>query len=399
MRFYPLAVAALSLQLLPVCAPAQQTEMQRDYATAQRALASGDTDGALKIFERLSRSNPEIAEIHATVGVIYFQQGDYPEALKQLDEAKRLKPALPKLDGLIAMSQAELGDYKQALPNLEATFRTAQDEPVKRMSGLELERAYTALQQDSKAVEVALELQRLFPSDPEVLYHNERIFGNFAFLTVQKLVAVAPNSIWRQQAAAEAKESEGAFDDAIAAYRQILVLDPKHRGIHYRIGRCLRERERHTHHPEDLTAAMAEFQQELKLNPNNANASYEIGEIHRLAGENDSAKTYFEAALKIYPDFPEANLGLGTVLASMGQSAKALPYLKAAIASDANDDASWYRLSLAERSLGHKAEQEAAMKEFLKLHSNEGMTPPESIRDVSRQEVKQPVPASSDTTP
>jgi predicted Zn-dependent protease len=144
---------------------------------------------------------------------------------------------------------------------------------------------------------------------------------------------------------------------------------------------------------------MSEFQQELKLNPNNANASYEIGEIHRLAGENDAARTYFEAALKIYPDFPEANLGLGTVLAAMGQPARALPYLKAAVASDPSDDASWYRLSLVERSLGHKAEQEAAMKEFLKLHGNEEATLPESIRDVSRQEVKQPVPAPSAATP
>lgn len=366
--------------------------MQRNYAAAQRALAAGDIDGALRMFEHLSQANPKIAEIHATMGAIRFQQGDYPGALKELNEAKRLKPALPKIDGLIAMSQAELGDFKEALPKLEETFRTARDEPVKRLSGLQLERAYTALRQDSDAVKVALELQRLFPSDPEVLYHNERIFGNFAFLTVQKLVAVAPNSIWRQQAAAEANESQGSLDAAIAAYRQILTLDPKHRGIHYRIGRCLRERARHSHHPEDLVSAMAEFQEELKLNPDNANAAYEIGELHRLAGEQEPARTYFEAALKIYPDFPEANLGLGTVLASLDQPAKALPYLKAAIANDPNDEASWYRLSQVERSLGHKPEQQAAMKKFLRLHNKGGDTQLESIRDVSRQEVNSDIP-------
>ena len=148
--------------------------MQRNYAAAQQALAGGDVDGALKIFEQLSQANPKIAEIHATIGVIRFQQGDYSGALKELNEAKQLKPTLPKLDGLISMSQAELGDFKKALPKLEETFRTATtDEPVKRMSGLQLERAYTALQQDSDAVKVALELQRFFPSDPEVLYHNE----------------------------------------------------------------------------------------------------------------------------------------------------------------------------------------------------------------------------------
>lgn len=387
MKFRSLGIAVLLWTLMPAHLPAQQSETQRDYATAQRTLASGDVDGALRIFERLSSANPEIAELHATIGAIHYQQGDYPGALKELNEAKRLKPGLPRIDGLIAMSQAEMGDFKQALPKLEETFRTAQDEPVKRMSGLQLERAYTALQQDSNAVKVALELQRLFPSDPEVLYHNERIFGNFAFLTAQKLVAVAPDSIWRQQAAAEAYESQGSLDQAIAAYRHILTLDPKHRGIHYRIGRCLREGERHTHHPEDLVNAMAEFQQELKLNPNNANAAYEIGELHRLAGELEPARASFEAALKIYPDFPEANLGLGTVLASLDQPVKALPYLKMAIKNDPSDEASWYRLSQVQRSLGHKPEQKAAMDEFLKLHKKQEATLLGPIPDVSRQEV------------
>jgi tetratricopeptide (TPR) repeat protein len=387
MKFRRAGIAVLGFVLLPVYLPAQQTELQRDYAAAQHAMASGNTDRALSMFEKLSQDNPAIAEIHATIGVIRFQKGDYTGALKQLEEAKRLKPALPKLDGLIAMSQAELGDFKEALPELEETFRTATDEPVKRMSGLQLERAYTALRQDSDAVKVALELQHLFPSDPEVLYHNERIFGNFAYLTVQKLVEVAPESIWRRQSAAEAYESQSSFDEAIAAYRQILALDPNHRGIHYRIGRCLRERERHTHHPQDLADAMAEFQQELKLNPQNANASYEIGELHRLAGEPEPAKTYFEAALRTYPDFPEANVGLGTVLASLGKPAQALPYLKKAVASDPTDEASWYRLSQVERALGDKAGQQAAMTEFLKLHSKDGATLLKPVRDVSRQEV------------
>jgi len=84
--------------------------MQRNYAAGQRALAAGDVDGALKIFQQLSHAHPEIAEIHASIGVIDFQQGRYTDALNELDEAKRLKPALPKLDGLIAMSQAELGE-------------------------------------------------------------------------------------------------------------------------------------------------------------------------------------------------------------------------------------------------------------------------------------------------
>ena len=80
---------------------------------------------------------------------------------------------------------------------------------MKRLCGLHLERSYTGLNRDSDAVKVGLKLNRLYPNDPEVLYHNGRIFGNFAFLTMQRLAQAAPDSVWRHQAAAEAYESQG----------------------------------------------------------------------------------------------------------------------------------------------------------------------------------------------
>lgn len=234
---------------------------------------------------------------------------------------------------------------------------------------------------------MALEMQQIFPDDPEVLYRNERIFGNFAYVTVHKLVDVAPNSSWRHQAQAEAQESQGAHDAAIAEYRRILEIDPKHHGIHYRIGRCLREHARDSHHPEDLARAMEEFQAELKLDPENANAAYEVGELHRLGGEMEPARASFEAALAAFPNFPEANLGLGTVLTAMHQPVAALPHLKSAIASDPTDEATWYRLAQVERALGHAAEQQAALKDFRRLHDAETSDQRSLERDVSRQHV------------
>lgn len=374
--------------LAAVTAPAQQPDLNQAYAAAQATLASGDLDGARRQFAALSRSHPQVAELHATLGALLFQQGDFPSALRELDAAKKLKPSLPNLDGLIAMSNAELGHYDVALAPLESTFRNAAEAPVKRQSGLELERAYTALHEDAKAVAVALELQQLFPQDPEVLYHNERIFGNFAYLTVQALTKVAPESVWRYQAQAEALESQGSHDAALIAYRKVLALDPNHPGTHYRIGRVLRERARDSHHPEDLDAARQEFAAELKLNPDNASAAYEIGELDRLAGHLEEARSSFEAALRTYPDFPEANLGLGTVLTSLNQPAAALPYLKKATESDPTDEATWYRLSLAERALGHKPEAAAALQHFLDLRKSGSATPaPTPEHDNSRQAI------------
>src|SRR5256884_5511565 len=107
------------------------------------------------------------------------------------------------------------------------------------MCGLQLERAYTGMQRHNKAMEVAIELNRLYPEDPEVLYHTGRLFGNFAFLTMQTLAQVAPGSVWRHQAAAEAFESQDSYDLAVREYRTVLQLGPGRPGIHFRLGRTL----------------------------------------------------------------------------------------------------------------------------------------------------------------
>src|SRR5207302_573316 len=83
----------------------------------------------------------------------------------------------------------------------------------------ELERAYTGLKRDKNAVEVAMELNRLYPDDPEILYQTAKIYGNFAFLTMWKLAQVAPNSVWRHLAAGECEESQGSYDQALQEYR------------------------------------------------------------------------------------------------------------------------------------------------------------------------------------
>src|SRR5438552_16470960 len=107
------------------------------------------------------------------------------------------------------------------------------------MCGLQLERAYTGMQRHNKAVEIAIELNRLYPEDPEVLYHTGRLCGNFAFLTMQTLAQVAPGSVWRHQAAAEAFESQGSYDLAVREYRTVLELGRAPVGIDVRLGGTL----------------------------------------------------------------------------------------------------------------------------------------------------------------
>jgi tetratricopeptide (TPR) repeat protein len=289
------------------------------------------------------------------------------------------------------MAQAERGRFAQALPGLEKGFKQSADAEVRRMCGLQLERAYTGLKRDSKAVEVAMELNRLYPDDPEILYQTGKIYGNFAFLTMQKLARVAPSSVWRHQAAAEANESQGSYSLAVTEYRQVLALESDRPGVHYRLGRTLLARSHQVTSAQDIADAANEFEEELQRDPANANAAYELGELRRKSGQFDEAQKFFEAALKNYPNFEEAHLGLASVLLSLQKPGLALPHLQQAIELNAQNEVAWYRLGQAQKALGNIGEQQKALAEYRRLHNKEneqiGLEPVFSPREVTKQEV------------
>ena len=343
------------------------------FEQGERALADGRYADAQRSYERLRSLQPERAEVHARLGSDLLPAGQFADAVPSLRRALELAPALPNLgraDWRCRLS--ELGRHQEAVAGLEQAFRQpAGDRALRRLVGLHLQRTYTDLDRDGDAVAVALELSRSYPDDPEVLYHTGRLFGNYAYLQTTKLARVAPDSPWLHQAAGEANESQGLLDQAIAEYRQVLAKAPKRPGIHFRIGRVLLTRAAQGNGDVAAEAeAAAEFEQELRIDPTNANAAYELGELQRKSGRLDDAIQYFERAVAAYPDFEEALVGLGRALVAAGRPMAALPHLRRAVAVNPRNEVAFYQLAQAHRALGQRAEQQAALAVFTRLRDD-----------------------------
>jgi tetratricopeptide (TPR) repeat protein len=363
--------------------------LQKYFEEGEMALAQKRYTDAAKAYERLRQLDPSSAEVHARLGLIYFQAREFAQAVPVLRQAIKLKPGLPNLDVLLGASLSELGRQKEALPGLEKGFWHTADVTIRRMAGLQLQRAYTGLGQDGNAVVVALELSRAYPDDPEILYHAGQLFGNYAYLTMRRLSQVAPESIWTIQAIGEAQESQGALDLALSRYRQVAALDPRRAGIHYRIGRVLLARlQQNKGNAEDAAEAVREFSRELAVDPTNANAAYELGVAHYRSAQFDQARQAFEQALKQYPDFQEAEVGLGRTLLALRKPDAALEHLRRAVQLNSQDEVAHYHLSRAYRELGKQAEEQKAMAEFRRLRSERSQQ--EAVlaqRAVTKQEV------------
>jgi tetratricopeptide (TPR) repeat protein len=362
-------------------------EAARYAAAGQQAMAAGQYEAARSNFEQLAKLEPNIAEVHATLAAIYFEQHKYELAVREVHTAQKLKPSLPKLDSLLGLSLAELGRFTEALPRLEKGFKQPADPAVRRMSGLQLLRAYTGLGRDSDAVETALQLNRLYPDDPEVLYHTGRIYGNFAYVVMEKLHNSAPGSIWMIQAQGEANEAQKSYDAAIAAFNHVLQLDPQRPGIHYRIGRVYLTRFREGQKAEDHDGAVREFMAELEVDPGNGNAAYELAYLQAEAGNLEEARTQYEHIVERFPDFEEALVGLAGVLLDSHKPELAVPLLEHATQVHPDDETAWYRLSVADRATGNKEGQQKALAVFQKIHSSKPLHKPYDSEEITPQQI------------
>jgi tetratricopeptide (TPR) repeat protein len=254
------------------------------------------------------------------------------------------------------ISLSAKGRCQEALPLLKKSATHLADKELKYRALMATARCGMSLDQTETAVEALLVLNREFPHDPDVLYSTTHFYSELASRAAQELATTAPTSHQAEQLEAEAYESQGNLDRAIAQYKKILDQEPKLEGIHYRIGRIFLSKS-----PADSEGAKAEFNEELKFAPENASAEFMLGEISRQAGQWDEAILHFSRAAKFDEGFQEAYLALGMSLNSAGKFSDAIPPLRSYVKLQPADPAGHYQLATAYARTGQKADADREM--------------------------------------
>jgi tetratricopeptide (TPR) repeat protein len=354
---------------LPLSRAAQQADeatIRRYSQQAQEALAKQDVNAAVVALEKLARLTPNNPEIYANLGVANYTQGRYAQAADALHRALQLNPGIPNVSLLLGMCDAELGHSKEALPILEPAFRHPPNNQIGRTIGLELVGAYSSLGDHIKALEVIEELLDRYPTDPELLYRASHVYGDRALQTMTRLVDVAKESPWKRMAFAEALETEKRYDLAIIEYRKVIGADPGIPNVYYQLGRALLLKSPDSE--EAREEAIKEFQQALVLNPRNAAAEYEIGEIYRRRGQLEDAVDHFSKAVEIDPRVEDAQIALARTLIHLQKPEEALPHLRDAVQLNPKNEVAHFLLAGVYKSLGNTTDYQNEMTLFRKYH-------------------------------
>jgi len=111
-----------------------------------------------------------------------------------------------------------------------------------------------------------------------------------------------------------------------------------------------------SHAPEAMDEARGDFAAELKLNPNDAVAEYEIGQILLAENKPQEAAPRLERALALAPDFAEALLAVARMRSDAKRYDDAIQLLERAARLQPENESVHYNLMLAYRNAGRNAD-------------------------------------------
>ena len=260
-----------------------------------------------------------------------------------------------------AIAMAQNGHCEEALPRLRAAYPRIAKRDQRRSAGAAIVRCAMQMERTDEAANTLRTLNREFPGDPDVLYLAAHVYSDLSLRASHELMRTAPASPQLRELTAETFETQGRWEDAAREYRAALARDPQRPGIHFRIGRLLLSRPGGEQHAEE---ARAEFEAELKINPEDATCEYVLGELDRQANNDAAALGHFERATKLDAAFTEAWVALGKTLVRLGRGADAIAPLVAAEKLQPGDPQTHFQLAQAYRLAGRS---EDAARE-LRLH-------------------------------
>jgi len=267
-------------------------------------------------------------------------------------------PRSPDSDAKAALGLAQAGHCPEAIPQLRKSSAQRLSEDLKKDIGKAGIHCAMMLNRQDDALDFLRALRREFPRDPEIQYLSVHVFSDLSIRASQDLLFTNSSSYQVHELNAEALETQGRWDDALAEYRSVLEKNPNLPGIHYRIGRLILSK------PETastFTDAKKEFEAELAINPSNAGAEYVLGEMAREQDHWPEAIQHFGKAVQLDGNFADALIGWGRSLTEGGKPGDAIAPLERAVKLQPNNPASHYHLAIALRRAGQK---EQGDKEF-----------------------------------
>ncbi len=307
-----------------------------DLATSEAVRAAYMT--ALAHYQEAERWDPNVPGLAKNLGLCAFRANNYPEAIRGLSRALVEAPQSPAVRGMLGMAYFATDKYADAAKTFASLgSRGMQDSAVGYAWATSLTRTGDLKQ--------ASEVLTQFESGNQ---------SNDSLLLIGQL--------WIEI---------GDYARSAAALHRALQSDPSLPKAHFYTGLAdLRW--------EHWDEAADEFQAELAMRPNDAEAKYDLAFVYLQQGRTDEAMGLFQQVVSDHPEHANAQYQLGKLLLDKGQIKEGTAHLEIAVQLSPQTDYVHYQLQAAYRkdSRTADADRELEIYKSLKSKSRERATTP-----------------------
>lgn len=335
-------------------------------ALGRAYLAARRHDAAARAFERAIERAPAAAEIRVGVARGYLAAGsetDVARAIDVLERAVTLAPDVPQVQVALARALEKKGDAQAAEAVYERAIRL---DPTYRYARVRMFRLALDAQDFPRA---RMQVEYLLQHEPDEPEHHFRAGlaaaregqpdaarGHY-LAAIEKAGGKYPEAFFNL---GSVERDLDHMDDAIAAYRKAIELDPGYNTARNNLGLALKQAGR-------LAEAEAVYREALTRDPAYAAAWLNLGGLLSGQARHDEAIACFGKALEARPGYPAARLDLGAAYRKAGRIADAVATYRALVTEQPRYVSAWYNLAIALDALGEAAQALDAYRAALAL--------------------------------
>ncbi len=287
-------------------------------------MQSGKIDEAIADLQNIEAADPHAKGLALELGTAYYKKSDYVKAAEYLKKATAADPANTEATQLLGLSYYLGGRPAEAIPLLEKTQVW--------MPRANVDASYIL----------------------GICYIQTKDYAN-ARKAFGKMFDVAPDSAASYLFTAQMLLRQ-EFDPIAEEYAlKAATLDPKLPLAHYLLGELYIYKSR-------IPEAIAQFEQELAINPGHAATYYKLGDAYSRVQKYEEAERMLQRSIWLDSSSTGPYILMGKVLEKKGEYELAVRALRRAANMDPNNPGTHHLLGQTYRDMGKKDEAESELK-------------------------------------
>ena len=348
------------------------------FRDATATMRQGNLSEAEQEFAAIVKETPAFAEAHFNLGLVLEEEGKHEAAIQSLQQALSLKPRLHGANLFLGLAEFRLNRVHEALAALKKEVQTyPKDAPAWMWLGV----AQLANNEPDSAAEALDRAARLDPKNTDILYHRGQAHLLVSKESYTEMFKLDPKS-WRvHQVLAQTAAEADRHEDAIVEYLEAIRLAPAQPGLHEELGTQYRSAGK-------MEEADAAFRRELDLDPYNVLAKYKLGVLQVEKGDAATGKRLIEGALHEKPGLLNSAYNLGRAEMLLGNDAAAAQDFERATTGNCDAETlqqAWYQLGIVYRRMHRIEDAQKALATFQKLKDEEAQSLQSAMRKYTRE--------------